>query len=110
MKYELFVKLYNEALEYGDVDLYIAERGWQDWMDQFEESDLGDILTKIYTLSNQSVKQMRELKGLSRAAFCRAYNIKLRTAEDWDNGKGRTPDHTKMLIAYTFFMDDFLEN
>ena len=30
MKFELFSELYSEALESLSLELYIAERGWQD--------------------------------------------------------------------------------
>ena len=100
MKYELFVKLYGEALEYVDVDLYIAERGWQDWMDDFENP--GQILKSIYNLASMSVKDMRESKGFSRASFSRAYKIPLRSLENWDADVNKAPDYVKMMIAYTF--------
>lgn len=31
--YDLFTKLYGEAKTYDSLELYISERGWQDWMD-----------------------------------------------------------------------------
>lgn len=105
MKFELFATLYKEALEYDDVDMFIAERGWQDWMDSYDTDSIGDILTTIYTLANEPIKEMRLNQKLSRAQFCRTYDIKTRTAEDWDSGARPIPDHTKMLVAYTFFMD-----
>ncbi|MBO0445539.1 hypothetical protein JZO78_04215 [Enterococcus ureilyticus] len=108
MKFELFVTLYNEALEYKNVDMYIADRGWQDWMENFPEDKLGGILKAIYTLADQSIKEMREERGISRARFSRSYDIKLRTLENWDSGTNTTQPYTKMLIAYTFFMDDLL--
>ena len=100
MKYELFVKLYAEALEYVDVDLYIAERGWQDWMAGFENP--GQVLKSIYSLAYMTTKQIRESGGYSRAAFSRAYSIPIRTLEDWDAEVRTAPDYVKMMIAYTF--------
>ena len=108
MKFELFVTLYNEALEYNDVDRFIAERGWQDWMENYSEENIGDILKTIYTLSKQSIKEMREDRGISRAQFSRSYDIKLRTLENWDSGTNTTQPYTKMLISYTFFISELL--
>ena len=34
--YDLFTKLYGEAKTYDSLELYISERGWQDWMDDFD--------------------------------------------------------------------------
>lgn len=100
MKYELFVKLYGEALEYVDVDMYIAERGWQEWMNDFENH--GEILNSVYSLANMTIKEMRESNGYSRAAFSRAYNIPIRTLENWDADVNKMPNYVKMMIAYTF--------
>ena len=33
MTFKLFRTLYGEALEATDLDHYIMERGWQEWMD-----------------------------------------------------------------------------
>lgn len=101
MKFELFSKLYLEALEYSDIDMYIAERGWQDWMNDFENH--GDILERIYELAYMSIREIRESNGLSRAAFSRAYNIPIRTLETWDANISKTPVYVETLIAYTFF-------
>lgn len=108
MKYELFTTLYQEALEYDDLEMRIAERGWQDWMDNFNSDQLGNILTTIYNLSHMSIKEMRESEKMSRAQFSRIYNIPIRTLENWDAETRKMTSYDKMLIAYTFFMDDFL--
>ncbi|WP_429949414.1 helix-turn-helix domain-containing protein [Enterococcus sp. AZ101] len=109
MKYELFATLYQEALEYNDVEMYIAERGWQDWMDSFDNDKLGVVLTAVYSLANMTIKEMRESKKMSRAQFSRVYNIPIRTLENWDAETRKMTSYDKMLIAYTFFMDGFLD-
>ena len=109
MKFELYSKLYQEALAYDDVEMYISERGWQEWMDVYGEDHadrIADILTVIYTLAHSTVKDMREAHGLSRAEFCRRYFTKVRTVENWDAGVRNVLDSEKMLIAYTFFVED----
>ncbi|MBO0423876.1 helix-turn-helix domain-containing protein [Enterococcus plantarum] len=109
MKYDLFATLYAEAQEYSNVEMYIAERGWQEWMDNYPSEQLGNILTSIYELATTSLKEIRESRKISRAAFSRVYNIPVRTLEDWDTEKRKITDYNKMLIAYTFFMNDFLD-
>ena len=37
--------------------------------------------------------EIRELSGLSRAAFCRKYNIPLRTMEEWEAGRRVPPEY-----------------
>ena len=49
--YDLFTKLYGEAKTYDSLELYISERGWQDWMDNFNIETVTAILRKIYEYS-----------------------------------------------------------
>lgn len=109
MKYVLFVTLYQEALGYSDIEMYIAERGWQDWMDQYDSERLGDILKNIYYLANTPLKEIRESRKMSRVKFASIYNIPIRTVENWEGGQNKMPDYTKMMIDYTFFTNDLLE-
>ena len=53
MKFQLYSKLYQEALTYDDVDMYIGERGWQEWMDDYGEDNvqlITSILKSIFNL------------------------------------------------------------
>ncbi|HFI0428370.1 TPA: helix-turn-helix domain-containing protein [Streptococcus suis] len=102
MQFELFNKLYSEALESPSLELYIAERGWQDWMDQHNAKDVADILSAIYSLASSTLAESRE--G-SRAEFARRFDIPVRTLEDWDSGKRVPPIYVKKLIDYALFMD-----
>jgi len=113
MKYTLFARLYQEVADYDSLEIYIAERGWQDWMSDFVAEDditttvISDMLTSIYTLAKTTLKVTRESRDLSRVQFCRDYAIPLRTVEDWEAGKSKLADYQKMLIDYTFFVGDF---
>jgi len=108
MKFELFSKLYQEAAEYADTDMYIGERGWQDWMEEYGDEEnsekIVEILKVIYSLQKMNLREMREANDMTiRAKFCEVYMLKLRTVEDWEAGKSPVPESTKMLVAYSFF-------
>ena len=45
-----------------------------------------------------SVTEMRELLGLSRAAFSRIYKIPIRTLESWEAGVRKCPDYVMYLL------------
>lgn len=109
MRYGLFSRLYREAGEYSSLDMYIAERGWQEWMDDYgTEEDTGkivSILETIYQLYNMTLEEMRKKVCSSRAEFSRMYGIPVRTLEDWDNGKSNINSYIKSLIAYTVFCE-----
>lgn len=121
MKYELFSRLYNEAMDYDDIDIYIAERGWQDWMDQYCPADSDDwddsdephllvkILNRIYELANMSFKQMRAETGMSFKRFSEIYGIPSRTVQDWEYEQRKIPAYTKKMLAYTMLEGEIYE-
>lgn len=101
MKFELFKTLYEEAIEYDDLEYYIAERGWQEWMDEYSAEEIAGILNRIYRLAKNPLKDTREV---SRAEFSRQYDIPIRTLENWDDGSREMPCYLKTLIDYAQFM------
>lgn len=103
MTYKLFLSLYSEALSYADTDMFISERGWQEWMSDFPEEKLGSMMHAIYFLANSDLKTIREKYGYSRAAFSRLFNIPIRSLENWDSGSRQMPDYLKILICYALF-------
>lgn len=112
IRYSQFVEFYNEAKTYRDVEKYIAERGWQDWMNPYEKNPqlIADILTLIYELAYLDFKGLRKKLGLSIKKFSRVYDIPYRTIENWETGKSICKKHLLMIIAYTIFMDKIMED
>lgn len=101
MKFDLFKQLYSEALEEGqEFDYYIADRGYQDWMDDYDPQEVADILSRIYELANNPLKDTR---NMARAEFSREYSIPIRTLEDWDLGKRTPPVYIKLLLDFAQF-------
>ena len=103
MKYELFNKLYIEALEQSDIEYYIAERGWKDWMESYDAQEIADILSTIHKLANSTLAESREVP---RAEFARRFGIPLRTLEDWDKNQHLPRDYVIKFIKYIIFMDN----
>lgn len=109
MKYELFTRLYSEARGYNDLDTYIAERGWQEWMEDYSVGDtldaslIADVLKKIYRIASATLSELREMAGMSRAEFGRVYHIPISTLESWEYDLRNLADYKIMLIAYTVF-------
>lgn len=101
MKFELFKQLYSEALEYEELDMYVAERGWQEWMEEFEAST---ILPAIYELATSTIKENRERIGLTRDGLANLVSIPYRTLQDWELGNRKYPTYVKLLIDYALFM------
>ena len=114
MKFSLFMKLYNEALEV-DLDHYIADRGWEDWMDKYvadknaafvDTTKIAAILNRIYDLAHMGIKELREDMGITVKAFSQLFEIPYRTIQGWEYENHRTPEYTLHLIAYALFMGD----
>lgn len=105
--YELFIRLYGEALESVSLDSYIAERGWQDWMEPFTAEQVAKILELVYNYANRGMQESRE-KYYSRAEFSRCYHIPLRTVENWEFEKTNA-EYAKILVMYTFFVKEWLD-
>lgn len=109
MKYELFARLYSEARVYSDLDTYIAERGWQEWMEDYSAGDsldaslIADVLGRIYRIASATLSELREMTGMSRAEFGRVYHIPVSTLESWEYDLRNLADYKIMLIAYTVF-------
>lgn len=105
MNFELFSQLYQEASEHNDLEIYIMERGWQEWMNDFEPDKIAGILEEIYNLNKSDMKDIRMGTGMSRPKMSKMFYIPVRTIENWEgNGSDRCcPEYVKMFIAYTIF-------
>lgn len=101
MKFELFKILYEEAIEYDNLEYYIAERAWQEWMEEYSAEEIAGILKRIYQLANNPLKDTREV---SRVEFSRSFDIPIRTLENWDDGSREMPCYLKTLIDYAQLM------
>lgn len=98
MEFKLFKTLYDEALASENYEMYVAERGWQDWMEIHPPAETLEI---IWSLAKGSVKENREKYNFSRAAFGIRNNIPIRTLENWDSGVNSPQDYVKMLLDYS---------
>ena len=105
LPYTQFVSLYGEALEIKDPDMYIAERGWQDWMDPFDVDTIVKTLDTVRDISLRSFQELRKETGLSQARMACAYGLKTRTIENWESGSRIPPEHDKILLSYTIFLE-----
>lgn len=110
INYFLFADLYDEALQYNDCELYIAERGWQEWMDKFQSNEIILILESIFELSKKNITDIREMMDVSRAEFSRMLKIPLRSVENWELGQTKPSDYLISLIAYSAYIKGELDN
>lgn len=109
MTYNDFRTIWHSALDYttDQRDLYIAERGWQSWMDEFGDDTAAIICTldSIYDMAHMGCKGIRALTGLSQQAFCMAYGLPRRTVEDWESKRREPPTHSLMMLGFAVLSD-----
>ncbi len=103
IEYELFHKLYDCAKECGDVDNFIEEQ--MEELYRLEIDDKALLLRFIHKLSGMGIKDIREYLGMLRPQFCKTYDIKLRTLEDWEYEKNKIPERLLKLLSYTLVID-----
>lgn len=96
----LFEKLWKDALDQPDQELYISEYGYPDWFDEISE-DSGEViaaLTKIHTAAHMTVKDILSAAGLTQAAFSVKFCIPKRTIENWSAGSRQCPDYVRLML------------
>ena len=102
MQYTAFANLWRDALEQPDMDMYIAERGWQEWMDNYDGNTDRMVrdMRAICELARGGVQAIRAQTGLSRPKFCEKYAIPQRTLQNWEIGVAEPLVYLVMLLAY----------
>lgn len=88
MTYETYRNLVSDALNAENEEMFIAEQGWADWMDEYgDDTDrIADDMRNIYQVSHMTMLDLLSASGLTKAAFSRRFLIPLRTVENWASG------------------------
>lgn len=106
INYSTFVKLYNEALEEDDLEMYIAERGWQDWMGNEDKTDeIILLLQTIHEAVRSNFISLRKMLKVSQIEMIRIYDISRRTLQTWESEERKPSDHVKKLLSYAVIME-----
>lgn len=113
MTFSDFRRIWESATDYAPEqhDLYIAERGWQGWMDEFGEEDTSSIvrvLDAIYTMAHGGIAAIRRITAMNQLDFSAAYGIPRRSVENWERDSSESreaPTYTQMLLGYAVLTD-----
>lgn len=98
---KLFAKLWSDALDQPDKELYIAEYGYPEWFGEISEDpeEITSVIGNIHDVANMSVKDMVKKSGLSQAKFAEKFCIPKRTIESWCMGERSCPDYVRLMLA-----------
>lgn len=105
LNYTIFLRLYDESKEYDDIDMFVAERGWQEWMDGMDTDTIYYILESIHYMAHSPFKDVREKYGYTRPQISRLYKIPYRTIQDWELDKRKAPEYIETLIYYSILIE-----
>ena len=100
MNYKTFNQLVGEAIEYETFDMFLSVRGWQEWMNEYEnDNQIVEDLKNIYEITNLTFKELIKRTGLTQKQFGDRFNIPLRTIENWVGGQRECPIYIKIMIC-----------
>ena len=92
--------LYAEAREHDSIDMYIMERGWQDWMGGMDADHIADILRNVYNISRSGISGMLEVDGTTLTEFSKRYYVSYNTTMKWKRNETIPAEHTMLLLGY----------
>ena len=109
MRYNDFREIWFSALDYTEEqrDLYINERGWQTWMEEFGDDTAAIVraLDCVYDMAHGGIKAIRGVPGMSQQAFGDAYGIPRRTIQTWEYDISSAPTYVTMMIGFAVLSD-----
>lgn len=107
MRFSTFCRLHEEATQTTE-ELFIAERGWQGWMEKYEDN-ICSVLMEIYKISNMSILDVRKMYGIKRTELSRIARTSYRSIERWESGERQIPYQMMLLLKFAMFLEYFLE-
>lgn len=108
MDFKTYRELYLQAGDYKDFDLYVMERGWQDWMEEYAEEDnnadrIVAVMDFIYKAYRCNAKELCKLAGIKMTTLTELIGVNYRTVQRWASGEIDFPAHIKLLTSYALF-------
>ena len=102
MIYKEYIALIKECENYSSAEMLLGEYGYPP-NSEWTADGLINACKIIYAVSRNDFASLVEGKNLS--AFCRAYNIPLRSAQNWQNGARKAPDYVLQMIGFVLISE-----
>lgn len=99
IEFDMFARLYDEAKSYNNLDMYIMERGWQEWMDDLEAGTVAEVLKYIYSIAKDGFLELLSHYETLRKVSDRFW-IPYSTLQRWKSGITDVPEYTLLMMAY----------
>lgn len=106
MTFKIFKELYGEALEAANLDHYIMERGWQEWMNEMQIDTVTAVLKKTYELAKASNK-WEAVKSCfpSLKALSDYVGVPYSTLQKWSIGVSKPTDYMLLMLSFIVIND-----
>lgn len=97
---KLFKKLWTDALEQPNKDLYVAEYGYPEWFDEISDDieTVKKTLENIHKVAHISIAELVSMVG-TQSAFADKFCISVRTVQNWTINRRNCPDYLRLLFA-----------
>lgn len=101
MTYELYNKLFIRALDCHDVDEFLAGSSDPELLDLYgEDTDrLIDALLTIWGVALDGTRHIRSRLCMTRAEFSTAFQIPIRTLENWESNGGNSRKPPEYIVS-----------
>ena len=101
MTYKLFNRLWQDALEQPNVEMFIGEYGYPDWFDEIGDDvyKIVKTLENIHEVAHMPFREIIKRSGLSRGEFCEKYCLSKSTVDKWATENRNCPDYYRVLLA-----------
>lgn len=99
IEFDMFIRLYDEAKSYNNLDMYIMERGWQEWMNDLEPGTVAEVLKNIYSIAKDGFPELLNHYETLRKVSNR-FGIPYSTLQRWKSGITDVPEYILLMMAY----------
>lgn len=101
MTYDLYNRLWLRALDCLSVDEFLADCGDTDLLDLYDNDTdrLLDALLTIWGVAFDGTRYIRAQLCMSRAQFSAAFQIPLRTLENWESKGGNSRKPPEYIVS-----------
>ena len=99
ISYGIFRRLYAEAKEQENLEMYQFERGWEDWMDGASGNEIMTFLETVHKIARGGFPELLEqYKNLRAMSEC--LEIPYSTLQKWKQEISSPTDHLLKLMVY----------
>lgn len=99
ISYEIFRKLYAEAKEQEDVEMYQSERGREDWMEGTPVDEIMAFLKTVHEIARGGFPELLEQYKNMRV-MSEHLEIPYSTLQKWKQGISSPSEHLLKLMEY----------